>query len=357
MRPPGGRIARRLFLGAALAAVACRPAAKAGPSPAPPPLRALAPFPLGASITADLLADPAAVSLLLANFSQITPGLEMKMERVLRPDGGLDFQGADRIAGFARSNDLRLHGHTLVWYIYRPPSFERLRADPAAFGAAYRRYVLDVAGRYRGQVAGWDVVNEPVAEDGEGLRDCLWREALGLDYIARAFHHAREADPQARLFLNEYNLHSRPAKRATFLRLAEDLLARGVPLGGLGTQMHMRWDEDGSGIAPMMRELAALGLPIHVSELDVSTHAGALEPTGLTDRLQRQADLVAITADAFRRLPSSQRYAFSFWGLRDSDSCLRTRFCGGDPADAPLLFDDAGRPKPAAAALARVLTG
>lgn len=344
-------LSRRTLLGAGLALVACHPAARAQLPAQTPPLRQLARFPLGAEIIAGELDDAAAMSLLLANFNQVTPGLEMKMEKILRDDGSLDFSGADAIADFTRRNGMRLHGHTLVWYIYRPSSFSRLRADPAAFAAAYREYITTLAGRYAGRVVGWDVVNEPVAEDGDGYRDCLWREALGLDYIDRAFHHAREADPNAVLLLNEYNLESRPPKLASFLRLVEDLLKRGAPLSGLGTQLHMEWTSDPRSIAPMMRELAAFGLPIHVSELDVTTHASALDTTSLADRLSRQADLVAAAAEAFQGLPARQRYAFTVWGLRDRNSWLR----GQDASEQPLLFDDNGRAKPAAEALARVL--
>jgi endo-1,4-beta-xylanase len=279
----------------------------------------------------------------------------MKMERILQDDGALTFGGADAIADFTRANGLRLHGHNLIWYIYRPPSFTKLKDDPAAFAKAYRDYILAVAGRYRGRVSGWDVVNEPVNEDGDGYRTCLWSEMFGIDYVARAFHHAREADPDAVLFLNEYYLESRPRKLASYLRLVETLLKQGVPLGGLGTQLHMNWDYDPAGIDTMMRELAAFGLPIHVSELDVSIHAPALSLIGLDERLRRQAALITHAAEAFERLPAHQRYAFSIWGLRDSDSWLRNAAAGGDPSDQPVLFDERGQPKLDAAARAKAL--
>jgi endo-1,4-beta-xylanase len=353
-------LSRRLVLSGGLALAGCHrvaqaEGARAQPAPRVPPLRQLARFPLGVEIVAGVLDDPAAVSLLLANFSQITPGLEMKMERILQDDGSLTFGGADAIADFTRTNGLRLHGHNLIWYIYRPPSFTRLQNDPAAFAKAYRDYIVAVAGRYRGRVSGWDVVNEPVNEDGDGYRTCLWSEVFGLDYVARAFDHAREADPDAILFLNEYYLESRPKKLASFLRLVETLLKQGAPLGGLGTQLHMNWDQDPAGVDAMMRELAAFGLPIHVSELDVSIHAPALSLVGLDERLRRQAALIARSAEAFERLPARQRYAFTIWGLRDSDSWLRNAAAGGDPTDQPVLFDEQGRPKLDAEALARAL--
>ena len=341
---------RRAVISASLALAACgraEGAPQVGPIAA---LKQVAPFPVGASITADQLSDPAATSLLTREFGQITPGLEMKMETVLRDDGGFDFAKADAIAAFARAHGMRLHGHTLVWYIYRPKAFERLVGDKAAFANAYRNYIQAVAGRYRGQVVGWDVVNEPTAEDGNGYRDCLWRQQFGMDYIATAFRHARAAEPGAILFLNEYNLESLPRKRASFMRLVEGLLKQGVPIGGVGTQMHMGYYQDPAAIAPMMRDLAGFGLPIHVSELDVSTRTHGVALAGMDARLQAQGRLVGALTEAYLTLPPRQRYAFTAWGLRDKDSWLRSPYQKGDPTDRPLLFDDQGRAKPAARA-------
>jgi len=351
------RLTRRAAIGASLAMVACRDRAISRSTVDAPPLRSVAPFPVGAEITADMIDDPAARQLLLANFNQITPGLEFKMERVLHDDGTLDFSGADRLMAFARVEGLRVHGHNLVWYIYRPPSFLQLANDKAAFARAYRDYIHAVAGRHPGRISGWDVVNEPISEDGEGYRDSLWSETLGgPDYIVRALEHAQEADPQAVLFVNEYHLESKPRKLATFLRLIEDLLRRGAPLTGIGTQMHMVHEQPPASIAPMMRELAAFGLPIHVSELDVSTYGGRLPTESMEVRLERQARLVAEAAAAFTDLPVPQRYAFTTYGLRDKDSWLRLASQGGHPSDSPLLFDDEGRAKPAAAAFARAVS-
>lgn len=347
-------LSRRGVLGSGLALAAC------GPKPAPaapvavPPLKAVAPFPVGSEIEVAQLDEPAAVALILRNFSQVTPNIELKMEKILREDGSFDFSGGDRIADFARANRLRLHGHNLIWYTYRPDAFARV-TDPAAFARAYANYITAVAGRYSGRCVGWDVVNEPVAEDGEGYRDCLWRERFGMDYVARAFHLAREADPHAILFLNEYNLESLPKKRATFMRLVEGLLKRGVPLQGIGTQTHLSYDQSPEILAPAIRELARFGLPIHVSELDVTTRGKRLDVTPAPERLRRQAVLVGAAAEAFAALPHAQQYAFSTWGVRDRDSWLTKPELKGDRSDRPLLFDDAGRPKPAAAAFVRAV--
>ncbi len=354
-RPPRLRPSRRLILGSGLALAACKGAAEAPPSAALPSLLQVAPFPVGAAINTGALADPAYVQLLLREFDQVTADWEMKMEVILRDDGTLDFTKPDVIADFAAKDGLRLHGHNLIWYTYRPAAFLRIHDDRAAFARAYENYIAAVAGRYRGRAVGWDVVNEPVAEDGDGYRDCLWRQALGMDYVARALHLAREAAPDAVLFINDYNLEYNPRKRASFLRLAEDLLKSGAPLDGLGTQTHLDMASRPGQVSACMRDLASLGLQIHVSELDVSTRGGRLDLSDERSRLDEQARLVGETVEAFAALPASQRYALTTWGVRDQDSWLRRNGEAGDGSDQPLLFDDAGRPKRAARAFIRAI--
>ncbi|HEX8232042.1 MAG TPA: endo-1,4-beta-xylanase [Caulobacteraceae bacterium] len=343
-------IARRTFLLSSLALAACGREAQGEPAAAGPvqALRAVAPFPVGCAVKSELLDDTAYAALLTRHFSQLTAEWEMKMEYILQSDGAFRFDAPDRLAGFARANGMRLFGHTLVWYEQKPDAFARIDGTGEPFARAYRNYILAVAGRYRGQIAGWDVVNEAVAEDGEGLRASLWSRNLGeLDHIRRAFDHAREADPDAVLFLNDYNLEHLPKKRATFLRLAERLLGAGAPLGGLGTQTHLSVDTRPGAVTAAVRDLAKLGLPIHVSELDVKLKPAPLADT--SERLQRQARLYGEVGEAFAALPERQRFALTVWGLRDRDHWLRR---GGKPEE-PTLFDDAGRPKPAFHALVR----
>ena len=344
---------RRAILGATVALAACHPRADAQPAPANlPPLRTLAPFPVGTCVQAAQLDDPQLSALIAAQASQLTAEWEMKMEYIVRDDGSFRFDAPDRIAAFARAHGQGLFGHTLVWYAQKPLGFTRLDETRAPFAEAYRNYILAVVGRYQGLACGWDVVNEAVSEDGDGWRDSLWSQRLGkLDHMVAAYHHAREADAKVPLFLNDYNLESNPQKRATYLKLAEALLKAGAPLSGLGTQTHVAADLAPGALTAAIRDLASLGLPIHVSEMDVSlTRAQGLfkDPADLR---ARQARLYAEAAEAFSTLPARQRFAFTHWGLRDRDSWLKRE----NPADTPLLFDDAGRPKPAAAAWAKAL--
>ena len=334
----------------ALALTACGPKAQGQPVPADlPPLKTRTPFRVGSCVQALHLDDPALAALLVREVSQLTPEWEMKMEYIVQPDGSFRFDAPDRIAAFARAHGMGLLGHTLVWYAQAPEAFAQLDESRIKFSDAYRNYILAVAGRYRGQVVGWDVVNEAVAEDGDGWRDSLWAQRLGaFEHIALAYRTAREADPHATLLLNDYNLEYYPKKRATFLKLAERLLASGAPLTGLGTQMHVAADIAPGQITAMIRDLASLGLPVHVSELDVSLSRAENKFLSRSDLQRRQAAVYAEAAEAFMTLPQRQRFAFTLWGLRDRDSWLKKENAG----DAPAPFDDAGRPKAGAAALA-----
>jgi endo-1,4-beta-xylanase len=340
-------VGRRGFIAASLALAACSPKAAGQPRQALAPLKSVAPFPVGTCIQAAQLDDPAMAAFVAAQVSQLTPEWELKMEYVVQDDGGYRFDAPDRIAAFCAAHGLRLFGHTLVWHQQKPAVFERLAGDPKAFRAAYAAYIAAVVGRYRGRAVAWDVVNEQVTDDGAAWRDTLWSRALGqLEHMRLAYQLAHAADPAADLFLNDYNLESDPKKRATFLRLAEALLNAGAPLTGLGTQTHVAADLAPGSISAAVRDLASLGLKVRVSEMDVSLARAQGLVNVRADLQHRQAALYAEAAQALAALPARQRFDFTFWGLNDSQSWLRH----DDPADAPLLFDGAGRPKAAAAA-------
>ncbi len=347
------RLSRRGALASALALAACGRQAAAGPEPGP--LKSLARFPIGVAAMTGQFDDLGWSELVRRQFGRVTPEWEMKTEALAGP-GGYDFQRPDSLVSRAEAMGLKVHGHTLVWYAETSREFERLDGQKQAYAEAYRAYVTTVAGRYRGKVTGWDAVNEPLSDDG-ALRDCRWRRNLGDGYIRLAFLHAREADPAAPLFLNDYDLETRPAKRAAFLRLAEGLLKAGAPLTGVGTQTHVNAALEPGAIKAAVADLASLGLPVHVSEFDVSVKVGQLAALRAEGLEQRQAALAAETVEAVMRLPQRQRYGITLWGARDRDSWLRRPpEDRGLIRDRPLLFDDNGRPKAAARAFAGALS-
>jgi endo-1,4-beta-xylanase len=361
---PGRTIGRRALLAGGLALSACgRGGQTASAEPVyphdagpPPLLRDLAPFPIGNEVVTDQFGDPQFMALASRQFSQITAGYELKMEYILQSDGSFRFEGGDRVAGFCRDNGQQLHGHCLVWYIDNPKAFAPLDGNPAALGRGYDRYIHTVVGRYAGQAVGWDVVNEPVEDDGVTLRQSLWTRNLGMEgYFIRAFEQARAADPHALLLVNEYGLETNPQKRATFLKLVEAMLKRGVPIGGIGHQSHIDINLAPGAITTAMRDVASLGLPVHLSEFDVSLQGRKFDLRTRPDKLAIQARLYHEAMQAYMALPARQQYGFTIWGVRDKETWLRLPSMSNDPTDAPLAFDDDGQPKPAFWALVDAL--
>lgn len=345
---------RRALLAAPLVLAACNRVAAEPQGPEAAPLKDIVPAPFGATGMTWQLDQPDWIAQVLKHCSQLTPEWEQKMERTLGPGFVHDFSASDRVVAFARDHGLRVHGHTLIWYSQGSEVFDDATVPRARFEAEFDRYIAAAVGRYRGRMAGWDVVNEAVAEDGNGLRECHWSRALGQEgYIVRAFEQARAADPDAVLFLNEYNLENIPAKGATFLKLVERLLKLGAPIGGIGTQSHLDITIPSGQITRFMKDAASLGLPIHVSELDFSwDHDGRMPDLRSTsEKRAQQAARVGELAEAFMALPERQRYAFTTWGLRDTDSWLRREDRAGS-GDSPLLLDAQGRANPAYQALA-----
>lgn len=347
---------RRALLAAPVALAACHRVAAEPQNPDAAPLKDIVPAPFGATGMTWQLDQPDWVAQTLRHCDQLTPEWELKMERTLQPGFVHDFSAADRVVAFAHDHGLRVHGHTLIWYSQGGEVFDDATVPKARFEAEFDRYIAAAAGRYRGRMAGWDVVNEPVAEDGNGLRECHWSRALGQEgYMVRAFEQARAADPDAVLFLNEYNLENIPAKGATFLKLVERLLKLGAPVGGIGTQSHLDIEIPAGQITRFFKDAASLGLPIHVSELDFSWKRDGRMPDlrSTADKRAQQAARVGELAEAFAALPERQRYAFTTWGLRDTDSWLLRDPARKGNGDSPLLLDAQGRANPAYEALAR----
>lgn len=353
--PPG--LNRRAVIAAPLGLVACERFASAQTSAGPlaPPLKSLADFPIGATGMTGQLADPVWVAAMRKHVDQITPEWELKPERILRPGFAYDFSASDRMVDWGHEQSLRVFGHTLVWYSQGLDVFTDA-LPTARFAAEFDRYVSTVAGRYRGRMVGWDVVNEAVAEDGDGLRDCVYARKLGPEaYIVRAFEQARAADPGAVLFLNDYNLENNPRKGATFLKLVERLLTLGAPVTGIGTQSHLDIEIPAGRIRDFFRDAASLGLPIHVSELDFPMERDGGRRPDLRSTAERRAQQVARVgelAEAFMALPARQRFAFTTWGLRDPDSWLVREEGKNRPDESALLLDAEGRANPAYHAVA-----
>ncbi len=321
-------------------------------APDPPGLHTYADFPIGGAISIRKVArDSALRAIVLRDFTSVTSTNDFKAYRIADEPGVYDFSRADSTARFAEANDLRLFGHALVWHAFAPKWQQGLSA--AARRDFFRAYVDTVARHFAGRVDGWDVVNEVVNTHGGGRRETLWSEAVGPGYIEEAFRIARAADPDAKLFINDFNTERDTAKLSTLLEIVEELRANGAPIDGIGFQMHIRVDTDTNLIAASLARAAATGLLIHVSEFDVifNEHnddqgGGVAKVTAMTPALlERQAKTFGAVARAYRQnVPAAQRYGITFWDFTDRDSWI-DGFFGVE--DWPTVYDDSLRAKPA----------
>ncbi len=216
--------------------------------------------------------------------------------------------------------------------------------DPALANAAMQNWINTVVTRYKGKVKAWDVANEVIDESGNfrtgtSANDAFyWYAVLGQSYIANAFNYAHAADPDAVLFLNDYNLESNTTKLSAFIALANQLKAAGVPVHGVATQMHININTPNSNIDNMFTQLAATGLKVHVSELDIRINPGNVAGfTATTALFEQQAEKYRYVALSYKNnVPASQRYGITVWNVTDADSWIVTSM---GQTDFPCLFD------------------
>lgn len=219
--------------------------------------------------------------------------------------------------------------------------------DAAQVKDALHNWVTTMVTRYKGKVTGWDVANEVVIDGTGDLRVgsnsasgsgiFYWADYLGRTYIDSAFKWANDADPSAKLFINDYNLESDGRKLDSVIAIVNHLKTAGIPIHGIGIQMHISINTSNTGIDNALQKLAATGLLIHVSELDVRMNPSSANPfTPTQDLYNQQAQKFLYVAQSyFRNVPSSQRYGITVWDLTDADSWIVT----GGKIDFPTLFD------------------
>jgi endo-1,4-beta-xylanase len=312
--------------------------------------------------------DPKVEALVPRHFSSLTPENELKWERVHPEPDRYDFAPADRAVAFAEKHGMAVIGHVLVWHQQTPDwVFAGEGGKPLDRGTALRRlraHIQAVAGRYKGRIKGWDVVNEAVNDDGT-LRRTPWLEAIGEDYVARAFEYAREADPGAELYYNDYNVW-KPEKRATILKLVSALRKDGLRVDGVGVQGHWLVGEPPlDRIEATIEDIAGAGLEVLITELDVdplprdeSMYGADLDQK---TRMAQETDVYADGMPADKQRELAERYGaifrlfvahrqhiprVTFWALTDADTWLNG-FPVPGRVNHPMLWDRQGRPKPA----------
>ena len=250
------------------------------------------------------------------------------------------FAAADALVSFAQANGMVIHGHSLSWYAWIPTWITGGGYTNDQLRAILKDHITTVVGRYRGRIVSWDVVNEVENVSGTGLRSSFWVDHLGPEYIDSAFVWAHRADPAAKLYLNDYATETINPKSDAVLALAQALKGRGVPIDGVGFQMHILhfWPPPTSAqIQANFARFASAGFDIRITELDVdvadTAGAAALASQGATYRA---------VLDACLRIPRC--IELTTWGFTDRYNWVPQQFPGYGRA---LPFSSTYQPKPA----------
>lgn len=272
--------------------------------------------------------------LLAREFDLVTPENDMKHERIHPARTQYRFEPADSILAFADSAGLRVRGHPLVWHRQLASWLTSGSWTPTEARALLQDHVTTVVGHYRGRLLAWDVVNEALADDGS-LRPGLWLDLVGRDYIELAFRAARAADPAVALFYNDYNIEGVNVKSDSAYALLREFRARGVPIDGVGLQAHFVAGGVPATLGQNISRFAALGLKVHITELDIRVPIPATAAM-----LQTQAQNYRDVVQTCLSYPACE--VVSVWGLTDRESWIPSAFPGFGDA---LLFDASYQPK------------
>ncbi len=315
-------------------------------------------FPIGVAVSPQALKRPDEAAMILKHFNSMTPENAMKMGPIHPEENRYAWADADSIVQFAQRHNLKLRGHTLVWHSQAPKwIFVEANGDTVSKQVLLdrlRSHIFTVAGRYKGKVYAWDVVNEAISDHPrEYLRNSPWLRICGEEYIAKAFQWAHEADPGALLFYNDYNEIS-PTKREKIHRLVKSLKDAGVPIHGLGLQAHWAVNEPSAGqLDSTLKRFSDLGVKLHVTELDISVYPKEHDArerkaedanTAFTpERENRQIGIYKMSFDMFRKY-RDHITSVTFWNISDRASWL-DNFPVVGRKDYPLLFDKNLQPK------------
>ena len=310
-------------------------------------------FPIGVAVSPYSLTG-AQSSLILKHFSSLTAENVMKPDPVHPEENRYYWDNADKIVNYAQTNRMLMRGHTLCWHKQTPAwMFKDAQGNPVSkevLLARLKDHITQVVTRYKGKVYAWDVVNEAVDDDNSKfLRETEWLNICGEEYIAKAFQWAHEADPDAKLFYNDYNTEN-PVKRDKIYRLIKQLLDTGVPIHGIGLQGH--WNINNpteKDLRDALEKYSSLGLKVQVTELDVSVYTSdQKDPSDnvfTPDREQKQLEKYKMVFSVFRDYKNVIT-GVTFWNVSDRSSWL-DNYPVRRRKNFPLLFNQDLQPKKA----------
>ena len=322
--------------------------------------------------------DPKAIELVEKQFNSISPENLLKWQSVHPKPDEFNFEPADTFVAFGKRNNMFIIGHTLVWHSQTPRwVFQDENGNPATREILLdrmKKHIFAVVGRYKGKINGWDVVNEAIMENGE-LRDSPWRKIIGDDFMEKAFKWAQEADPDAELYYNDYNMFHK-GKVERVVKLVKDLQAKGIKISGIGLQGH--WGLDYPPLDELNAALEAyskLDVKLMITEFDMdilpnpSNYTGAEISTNF--ELRKELNPYPDALPDSMQTVEANRYAeffnifneykdkisrVTFWGINDTYSWRNNWPVRGRSA-YPLLFDKNFTPKPAFYEVIKTVSG
>lgn len=302
-------------------------------------------FPIGVAVSPALLASEPEARLIRKEFNSLTAENAMKMGPMHPGKELYRWEPADKIVAFAGQNAMKVRGHTLCWHNQTPGWFFK-NADGKEIGkeellSRLKEHIFAVAGRYKGRIYAWDVVNEVISDDdGEIFRNSDFYRIAGEEFISKAFEYAHEADPLALLFYNDYNTE-RPGKRLKIYNMLKKMLDAKVPIHGMGLQAHWSVNHpERDELEKTITLFASLGLQIQITELDISVYQSNQDPalTALSGEMEaKQSAQYKMVFEVFRKY-KDQITGVTFWNLSDRSSWL-DNFPVRGRKNYPLLFD------------------
>ncbi|OQP61786.1 1,4-beta-xylanase [Niastella vici] len=315
-------------------------------------------FPIGVAVSWRNLSGPDA-QLITQQFNSLTPENAMKMGPIHPAEDRYNWGPADSIVNFAQRHGMKVRGHALCWHEQTPAwLFKDASGNLVTKEVLLNRlkeHITTVMNRYKGKVYAWDVVNEAVDDNSSRLlRNSLWYQICGEDFIAKAFEYAHAADPNAVLFYNDYN-SERPEKMERIYQLLKKLVDAKVPIHGVGLQAHWSlYEPTENELRTAIEKFSSLGLKVQFTELDISVY-----PWEKNRRAKRADDVDTFTPEREQQQLEQYKKVFRIfreyknvitgvtcWGVSDRRTWLDEYPVMGRK-NYPTLFDVNGQPKKA----------
>lgn len=304
-------------------------------------LKSVATFPIGAAFNSGIVKKSAKANrLFFDQFSSKTVHAYMNTQLT---QGKFNLTEVDYWVKEAEKQPIRLHGHCLVHRMDASSWFSQFDGNTVGFESAIKNHIQTLVGRYKGKIKSWDVINEVFETSSGAIRKTSFRQLYAndeayIEFIKRCFQWAHEADPNARLFYNDFNLETSASKLEAVIALVNKLKKSGTPIDGIGTQMHIDVNTLDAGIRNAFQRLVATGLLVHVSELDIAVNPKNDPSMTFTQQIQNtQAVKYQTVATLYKQnVPGRLQYGITLWDFSDADSWLLTL---QNKHDMPNVFD------------------